>query len=212
MVSRSSGTVNGTVDVRQQVLDAASRLFLHYGFKKTTMDEIASQVGISKGALYLHFKSKEQIFLEISNQVHTHLLGLLAGVVTSDMPADEKIRQMFLDGLSFAWDYFHQAPHAPEVWGETTAMFTARNSEFYRQTQRLTAQVIADGQASGVFRRDLDADRTAWLLALACQGFAPPYLRVSDRKELADGILDMIELLLPGLHAGDGQGQTQDVT
>lgn len=212
MVSRSSGTVNGAVDARQQVLDAASRLFLHYGFKKTTMDEIAGRVGISKGALYLHFKSKEEIFLEISHQVHTHVLGLLAEISTSDLPADERIRRMLLDSLLFAWDYFHQAPHAPEVWGETTAMFTAQNAEFYKRIQRLTAQVIADGQADGMFRRDLDTERTAWLLALACQGFGPPYLRISDRSEMADGVLDMLELLLPGLRAGEGQSQTQEVT
>ncbi len=202
MVSRSSGTLNGTTDVRQQVLEQASRLFLQYGFKKTTMDDIASGVGISKGALYLHFDSKETIFLEISNHVRTHVLGLLAGLATSDLPPDEKLRRMFLDSLLFAWDYFHQAPHAPEVWGETTAMFAARNATFYKQCQRLTAQVVAEGQAAGVFRTDLAADEAAWILAMYSQGFAPPYLRISERKELEDGLGGAVRLMLDGLHNG----------
>ncbi len=199
MVNRSGGAVNGILDVRQQVLDEASRLFLQYGFKKTTMDEIARRVGISKGALYLHFDSKEAIFLEIGNQVRTHLLGLLASVATSDLAADEKIRQMHLDSLSYAWDYFHQAPHAPEVWGETTAMFNIRNTEFYKQCQRLVAQVVSEGQETRIFRRDVEPDRAAWLLAMASQGFSPPYLRVSERKELLEGALETVNLMLDGL-------------
>jgi len=199
MVNRSGVAVNGMVDARQQVLDEASRLFLQYGFKKTTMDEIARRVGISKGALYLHFESKEAIFLEISNQVRTHLLGILASVATSDLAADEKIRQMHLDSLKFAWDYFHQAPHAPEVWGETTAMFASRNAEFYKQCQRLVAQVISEGQQAGMFRRDFESDRAAWLLAMASQGFSPPYLRISERKELVQGALEAVNLMLDGL-------------
>lgn len=202
MVSRSSSTVNGGLDVRQQILDEASRLFLQYGFKKTTVGDIASYVGISKGALYLHFDSKEAIFLEISDQVHTRVLGMLAAIATSDLPAIERIRRMHVEGLLFGWDYFHQAPHAPEVWGETTTMFAERNAEFYRRCQRLTAQVIAEGQADDAFRRDVSPERAAWLLAMGCQGFAPPYLRISEREELEAGALDAVNLMLDGLRFG----------
>jgi len=199
MVSRSATTINGTVDIRQQVLEEAGRLFLQYGFKKATMDDIARQVGISKGALYLHFDSKEAIFLEINRQVRTQVLGILAGIATSDLSPDQKIRRMHLDSLVFAWDYFHQAPHAPEVWGETTAMFASRNEEFYKQCQRLTAQVISEGQTTGMFRGDLDPERTAWIMSLASHGFAPPYQRLSERRELEEGILEEIDLILAGM-------------
>ncbi len=209
MVSRSTTAVNGSLDVRQQILDEASRLFLQYGFKKTTVDEIANRVGISKGALYLHFDSKEAIFIEISDQVHTRVLGMLAAVATSDLPAIERIRRMHVEGLLFGWDYFHQAPHAPEVWGETTTMFVDRNAEFYQRCQRLTAQVIAEGQAEGALRRDVTPERAAWLLAMGCQGFAPPYLRISQRDELEQGALDAINLMLDGLRFGAEQQATR---
>ncbi|MBN1347493.1 MAG: TetR/AcrR family transcriptional regulator [Phycisphaerae bacterium] len=205
MVSRSAGTVNGMLDVRQQVMDEASRLFLHYGFKKTTMDEIARQVGISKGALYLHFDSKEAIFTEIGNQVRTQVLGLIAGIATGDLPPDDKIRRMHADALLFVWDYFHQAPHAPEIWGEATTMFNARNTEFYKQCQRLEAQVVGEGQNLGMFRRDLGPDRVAKLMALASQGMAPPYLRISERRELIEALDQMFDLILDGLRYGAEQ-------
>jgi len=199
MVNRSSPVANEVVDVRQQILEAAASIFLHYGFKKTTMDDIARRVGISKGALYLHFDSKESIFLEISDQIRTDLLEMLTRIAADNLPPSEKLKRMHLESLLFVWDQHHQAPHAPEIWGETTTMFSQRNEEFFLSCQRIAARVIAEGQEQGVFRNDVDPERIAWVLAMACQGFAPPYLRVSERADLERGLVETLDLLLDGL-------------
>ena len=46
----------------QRILNAASELIVHYGFDKTTVSDIAREAGISKGAIYLHFDSKDALF------------------------------------------------------------------------------------------------------------------------------------------------------
>ena len=46
----------------QRILDAAASLFTHFGYDKTTVSDIASEAGVSKGAIYLHFDSKEMLF------------------------------------------------------------------------------------------------------------------------------------------------------
>lgn len=46
----------------QRVLDAAAELIMHYGYDKTTVSDIAQEAGISKGAIYLHFASKDDLF------------------------------------------------------------------------------------------------------------------------------------------------------
>jgi AcrR family transcriptional regulator len=56
-------TANDAEAARQAVIvDAAYSIFLRYGFKKTTMDDVAKAVGISRQALYLHFPTKEALF------------------------------------------------------------------------------------------------------------------------------------------------------
>ena len=45
----------------QRILGAAAELFVHYGYDKTTVDDIARKAGVSKGAIYLHFKSKDNL-------------------------------------------------------------------------------------------------------------------------------------------------------
>jgi len=49
-------------DREERILNAAVKLITHYGYDKTTIDEIAREAGISKGAVYLHFESKESLF------------------------------------------------------------------------------------------------------------------------------------------------------
>ena len=44
-----------------RILQAAAQLFAHYGFDKTTVSDIAREAGVSKGAIYLHFASKEEL-------------------------------------------------------------------------------------------------------------------------------------------------------
>lgn len=53
-----------TTDTRRtaKILDAATRLYLAYGARRTSMDDIAVEAGMAKGSLYLSFKSKEELF------------------------------------------------------------------------------------------------------------------------------------------------------
>ncbi len=46
----------------QRILDAAAQLIIRYGYDKTAVSDIAQEAGISKGAIYLHFQSKEELF------------------------------------------------------------------------------------------------------------------------------------------------------
>lgn len=46
----------------QRILDAASALIMRYGYRKTTIDDIAREAGVGKGTLYLHWKSRDELF------------------------------------------------------------------------------------------------------------------------------------------------------
>ncbi len=48
-----------------RILDAAAELILRWGYKKTTIDDIAKQAGVAKGTIYLHWKTREDLFLAL---------------------------------------------------------------------------------------------------------------------------------------------------
>ncbi|MFZ5433712.1 MAG: TetR/AcrR family transcriptional regulator [Calditrichota bacterium] len=53
---------------RDQILDAAGRLFIKQGFENSTVDQIATEAGLSKGAIYWYFKSKLEILFELTDR------------------------------------------------------------------------------------------------------------------------------------------------
>ncbi|MFL5625107.1 MAG: TetR/AcrR family transcriptional regulator, partial [Ktedonobacteraceae bacterium] len=46
----------------QRILDAAAALILRWGYHKTTLDDISRETGIAKGTIYLHWKTREELF------------------------------------------------------------------------------------------------------------------------------------------------------
>lgn len=67
--------------VRREILNGARELFIHFGFKKTTMEDIAKKIGKSKSSLYYYFKTKEEIFeamaLEDMEQQHQNAVTVM---------------------------------------------------------------------------------------------------------------------------------------
>ncbi len=59
--------------IRQQMREKGKSLFERHGLKKTSVDEITAAVGISKGAFYLFYESKEELFLELLEQMESEL-------------------------------------------------------------------------------------------------------------------------------------------
>ncbi|MBS1651597.1 MAG: TetR/AcrR family transcriptional regulator [Bacteroidetes bacterium] len=61
-------------DSRERILSKSLNLFIEKGFKEVTMQEIVQKTGLSKGAFYHYFNSKEQVFEEVINHYYTELI------------------------------------------------------------------------------------------------------------------------------------------
>jgi AcrR family transcriptional regulator len=83
---------------RQLVVDAAYELFRRKGFAGTSLDEIATEAGLTKGAVYSNFANKEELFLSFINTDH----GDLDALGDTSIPYEERMRQV---GAKFAHDY-----------------------------------------------------------------------------------------------------------
>jgi AcrR family transcriptional regulator len=82
---------------REDILKAASHCFAHYGFAKTTMDDIGKMVGLNKTSLYYYYKNKDTIFCEIIRQESDHFLSSLEKKIEGITPWHEKIHTYILE-------------------------------------------------------------------------------------------------------------------
>jgi len=139
---------------RQQILSAAKELFIRKGYSATSMEDIRSHANVSKGSIYYHFRSKQQLFLEIMEQ---HMVEWMDGWqrrVKPDMTAVEKLYALaaywvdeFDDPLLKVADEFI-ANHGTEP-----GMMEKLVALVGLQSPPIRA-VMEEGIASGAFRRD----------------------------------------------------------
>lgn len=84
---------------KSKIIEASRTLFCEFGYKGTSVRKIASCVGIRESALYNHFKNKEQIFLEVANDIFSTPFGFKSA----------EIKEMAIEGklflLKFAMEY-----------------------------------------------------------------------------------------------------------
>jgi AcrR family transcriptional regulator len=77
-----------------QILDAARELFFTRGFEGTTVEDIAEQTELSKGAIYLYFPSKEEIYVSIMHEGSKILHEMLTRAASANLPADTLLRRL----------------------------------------------------------------------------------------------------------------------
>src|SRR5262245_57560331 len=91
-------------DIRDLILDAADRLLARYGYQKMTIDDLAREVGIGKGTVYLHFNSKEDVALSRIDRLIDRLSMDLRALANSDAPPAVQLRSMLMLRVLYRFD------------------------------------------------------------------------------------------------------------
>jgi len=179
---------------RADVVQLAGELFAQKGFRATTVREIADAAGILSGSLYHHFDSKESIGDEIlSSFINDVLADYRAAVASAGSPSDvlEQIvrstsrtlsrHRAALAMLQNDWSYFSTQPRFGYL------------RKALNEIERTWVTQLERGQASGVFRADLDPKLTYRLLRDVL--WIPSQWRVAGRyttDQVAEGLLQLL--------------------
>jgi AcrR family transcriptional regulator len=150
---------------KKQLLGHAKQLFVTHGYRQTTTAEIAEAAGVSEPVLYRHFKSKNALFLEVLKEIRQATLERFHADtkgVTDPLAKLHAIADLYLGSTrEHAVEFRIMHRTLVETSDEEIARFLR---EFYLDSEAVLAGIIADGQQSGVFRRNLDPRVGAWEL------------------------------------------------
>jgi len=187
---------------RDAILEAARHRFFHYGFKKTTIDEIAMDAGVGKGTVYLYFDNKEEIMLTIAAGVKRNITEQMRAIAASPVtPPEEKLRRMVMTAVTSVHDAVNTTAHGVEIVDEMLRPRIMACGTPEREAQYvLMAEVLADGVRRGDFVLSGDAEEAARHLMLAMVSFFPPYMNPchgkakcrNDLERRANAMLDFI--------------------
>ena len=86
---------------RKNVLEAARKRFLHYGYKKTTLDEIALDAGISKASIYMYFKNKENILIELIDFEAYNMQKTMFSTIKKESDPSKKLQLLIRKAIEY---------------------------------------------------------------------------------------------------------------
>ena len=86
---------------KEDIIKVAAKLFSQKSFHDVKMDEIAEELSIAKGTIYLYFKSKEKLYLEILEESYEAIEAILENEITIDEPSPVKLKKVL--GIIFSF-------------------------------------------------------------------------------------------------------------
>ncbi|MEX2448251.1 MAG: TetR/AcrR family transcriptional regulator [Solirubrobacterales bacterium] len=144
------------IDRRRQILDAAIRVFARQGFHSTRVSDIADEAGVAYGLVYHYFNSKDEVLNELFSERWSLLLAAIEEADRSGAEPRAKLETV----AGFIVDSYR---HDPELMKVIIVEVTRAANSFgrthlpeIRRAYDSIAKIVADGQAAGAFRGDIE--------------------------------------------------------
>ena len=195
-------TNNGnSVKRKEKILEAALLCFNEKGYHKTSIDDIALHGKISKGGIYYHFKSKEELFLKLFNFRLNRYTEQLKAYIQEESDPVKRIRILIQkwglilkeneDFFKFCMEFSSMGAREKEIRKEMTS--------FYRSSVEIFRQIIEEGVATGEFE-NVDTERIARLIYFLSQGVFSTFFAVDCDFDLIEQHTFNMETLLKSIN------------
>ncbi len=192
-----------TSEIRKnQILDAATKVFVRQGFQHARMDDIVEESGLSKGTLYWYFKSKEDIINAILHRLFTGDIEHLESLLQAGGTASERLMQLTGDRVRGLQRMSSLVPIIFEFYAVAVHQQWVKQfiNEYFQHFRTLLEELIQQGIDSGEFHQ-VNARNTAISFASLYDGLTLHWM--IDPQSVQWEVLseNAVPLLLEGLKA-----------
>ena len=189
-------------DIRDLILDAVDVLLARYGYKKMTMEDVASHVGIGKGTIYLHFPGKEELVLAHVDRIAERVVAGLGEIAGSPDPPGERLRRMLVHRVLFRFDsVLHYSQNLSDLLSSVRSALLARREAHFENEAKAFEEVLREGGRSGAL--DCPDPAAASRVLIQCTNSLLPFnlssRELGHRDELEDKVKRIAALVISGL-------------
>ncbi len=210
---RESKSQKGKSERREDILAAAVRVFARLSVAACTMDDVAREAQVSKGGLYRHFPSKDELFFTVAIQETRAFEGRLRDVVARHEGASGFViaRACVVELVRFAKDERDRFSVAIRAVGmqcpsDTASLLFAEYQNAIVALLGVATSALARGQVDGTVRGDIPAERLAFNVWGALLGVlqledheAQFHRRVMAMPSVGSFTVDFVDLFLAGI-------------
>jgi len=188
------------IDIKKRITEVAQDIFKKYGFKKSTMDEIAAAAGKGKSTLYHYFKSKEEVFAAVIEKESNTMFKELNKIITANIDCKSKIKKYIITRMNLI--------------NELSNLYSAIKSDYlnhfnFIQKYRVKydeyeiffiEQILQDGINKKEFNIDKDDTKIyAYGIATALKGLEIPFFLENRYSKINNRLDGMLNILIYGL-------------
>ncbi len=163
-------TISAPDTKTQTILAAAWAGFSAYGFRKTSMDDIARAAGMSRPALYLHFKNKEAIFRALVESYYDEARRHVTAALAQEGPLSQRLAQAFAAHGGETMEAMMSSAHGMELFEATMNVAGDMIDQGESQLQGLYAEWLREQEAQGAVALTADADAMGRLFCACLKG------------------------------------------
>jgi AcrR family transcriptional regulator len=189
---------------REAIFDAALELFGRYGYRRTSIDDIARAAGVAKGTVYLYVENKEALFRTLAQ-------SLLDGVLENARAAAGRggaIAGRLLAILDAKFGFFHdllrRSPHASELLDSTSRLcadvFAAGDAAYLALLTKAVSDAVRRRELAPR-RHGLGAEDVARLLLAGAHGIDADPARLLSSDEHRKRLDALVRVVVDGLRA-----------
>jgi len=160
---------------KERILTIAEKIFARFGFRKTTMDEIAKMARMGKSTLYYYFKSKEDLLAEVIRKESQILRQKLHEAIGNANTPQEKISNYVLTRMKYMKELSNYYTTLTDDYFDHYAFIERERKAFTQHEIDTLTSLLGEGIAQGVFTMK-EAETTAQMLILALKGLEHPLI------------------------------------
>lgn len=185
---------------REEIVNAASRVFARRGFRGARMDDIVRESGLSKGLLYWYFKSKDAVIGEVLKRMLQPLVRETQRLAGGGGTAEDRLRSLGAAAVK----EFHQMGKIVPITFELYALafrnkvFRKVFTGFFVDYVDAVAEVVKQGVAAGEFQ-PTDARAAAMTMGSIVEGTMLLWLFDSDAVKIDEQVRYSVDVMIRGL-------------
>lgn len=189
-------------DIRDLILDAVDALLARFGYGKMTMEDVARQVGIGKGTIYLHFPSKQELVLSHIDRIAETVVQKLREQAAASDPVDRRLRRMLILRVLVRFDSVgHYTQNLGDLLSSLRAPLLVRRQSYFEKEAVVFEEVLREGARSGAL--DCPDPRMAALVLIQSTNSLLPFNltpgELGRREEVEDQVGRIADLVVKGL-------------
>ncbi len=195
-------------DKKEVLISAAQDIFGKYGYSKTSLEEIARSIGLSKSTLYHYVENKEDLFKSVIEKESQIFLQEIIKSLTPEMSPEQKLKKFFVIRMRSIKKLSNIYSVLMEEYQKNFELFEKLRKQHDEKEKGIINNILKEGNEQKQFKIK-ETELTSSILLLALKGIEHQWTSMISLSKIEENIDALLDILFHGLKNSRGKNEEQ---